>query len=88
MYACLQEGVSGEWRGAWLILVRRVLVYTTKDSNVCTVDLRKTRCVGKCVYTILNLQDFETKYGTTKTHDIPRAILSEADQVIMTRHKG
>ncbi|XP_004932886.2 arf-GAP with Rho-GAP domain, ANK repeat and PH domain-containing protein 2 [Bombyx mandarina] len=41
----LKEGVSGEWRGAWLILVRRVLVYTTKDSNVCTVDLRKTRCV-------------------------------------------
>ncbi|KAJ0184039.1 hypothetical protein K1T71_000462 [Dendrolimus kikuchii] len=42
----LKEGVSGEWRGAWLMLIRRVLVYyTSKDSNVCTVDLRKTRCV-------------------------------------------
>ncbi|XP_059055314.1 arf-GAP with Rho-GAP domain, ANK repeat and PH domain-containing protein 2 [Achroia grisella] len=43
----LKEGVSGEWRGAWLILHRRVLAYyTTRDTTVCTVDLRKTRCVA------------------------------------------
>ncbi|XP_026760493.2 arf-GAP with Rho-GAP domain, ANK repeat and PH domain-containing protein 2 isoform X1 [Galleria mellonella] len=42
----LKEGVTGEWQGAWLILHRRVLAYyTTRDSDVCTVDLRKTRCV-------------------------------------------
>lgn len=42
----LKEGVTGEWRGAWVMLIRRVMVYyTTKDPTVCTVDLRKTRCV-------------------------------------------
>ncbi|KAI8431140.1 hypothetical protein MSG28_001185 [Choristoneura fumiferana] len=42
-----REGVSGEWRGAWLMLIRRVLVYyTSREAGVCTVDLRKTRCVA------------------------------------------
>ncbi|KAM3969013.1 rhoGAP_ARAP and RA_ARAPs domain-containing protein RhoGAP15B [Aphomia sociella] len=42
----LKEGVTGEWRGAWVILHRRVLAYyTTREPTVCTVDLRKTRCV-------------------------------------------
>ncbi|XP_026747515.1 arf-GAP with Rho-GAP domain, ANK repeat and PH domain-containing protein 2 [Trichoplusia ni] len=42
----LKEGVTGEWRGAWVMLIRRVMVYyTTKEPTVCTVDLRKTRCV-------------------------------------------
>ncbi|XP_060809453.1 arf-GAP with Rho-GAP domain, ANK repeat and PH domain-containing protein 2 [Amyelois transitella] len=42
----LKEGVTGEWRGAWVILHRRVLAYyVSEDSNVCTVDLRKARCV-------------------------------------------
>ncbi|KAJ8736874.1 hypothetical protein PYW07_000145 [Mythimna separata] len=42
----LKEGVTGEWRGAWVMLIRRVMVYyTTKEPSVCTVDLRKTRCV-------------------------------------------
>lgn len=50
-----QEGVTGEWRGAWVMLVRRVLAYYTAPlpdtgPNMCTVDLRKTRCVGKCVF--------------------------------------
>ncbi|XP_052746569.1 arf-GAP with Rho-GAP domain, ANK repeat and PH domain-containing protein 2 [Bicyclus anynana] len=40
----LKEGVSGEWRGAWIMLIRRVLAYYAGD-DVCTVDLRKTRCV-------------------------------------------
>ncbi|GBP93734.1 Arf-GAP with Rho-GAP domain, ANK repeat and PH domain-containing protein 3, partial [Eumeta japonica] len=40
------EGVSGEWLGAWMLLVRRLLVYyTTHDANIKSVDLRKTRCV-------------------------------------------
>lgn len=44
-----QEGVTGEWRGAWVMLIRRVLVYyTSKEDEVKTVDLRKTRCVGEC----------------------------------------
>ncbi|XP_048488620.1 arf-GAP with Rho-GAP domain, ANK repeat and PH domain-containing protein 2 [Plutella xylostella] len=41
----LKEGVSGEWQGAWVMLIRRVLVYHTKDGALRTVDLRKTRCV-------------------------------------------
>ncbi|XP_063633158.1 arf-GAP with Rho-GAP domain, ANK repeat and PH domain-containing protein 2 [Cydia splendana] len=42
----LKEGVSGEWKGAWVMLIRRVLVYyTSRESGLCTVDLRKTRCV-------------------------------------------
>lgn len=42
----LKEGVTGEWRGAWVMLIRRVMVYyTTKEPTVRTVDLRKTRCV-------------------------------------------
>ncbi|XP_050683153.1 arf-GAP with Rho-GAP domain, ANK repeat and PH domain-containing protein 2 [Leptidea sinapis] len=41
----LKEGVSGDWRGAWVMLVRRVLVYYTTPEQLCTVDLRKTRCV-------------------------------------------
>ncbi|XP_075990835.1 rhoGAP_ARAP and RA_ARAPs domain-containing protein RhoGAP15B [Anticarsia gemmatalis] len=42
----LKEGITGEWRGAWVMLIRRVMVYyTSKDPTVCTVDLRKTRCV-------------------------------------------
>ncbi|XP_047524117.1 arf-GAP with Rho-GAP domain, ANK repeat and PH domain-containing protein 2 [Pieris napi] len=41
----MKEGVTGEWRGAWLMLVRRVLVYYTPPETLCTVDLRKTRCV-------------------------------------------
>lgn len=42
----LKEGVSGEWRGAWIMLIRRNLVYyTSKDPNVRNVDLRKTRCI-------------------------------------------
>ncbi|XP_072930804.1 arf-GAP with Rho-GAP domain, ANK repeat and PH domain-containing protein 2 [Epargyreus clarus] len=41
----LKEGVSGEWRGAWVMLIRRVLVYSTEQGTMCTVDLRKTRCV-------------------------------------------
>lgn len=44
---CQQEGVSGEWQGAWVMLIRRVLVYHTKDGALRTVDLRKTRCVGQ-----------------------------------------
>ncbi|KAI5640870.1 rhoGAP domain-containing protein [Phthorimaea operculella] len=41
-----QEGVTGEWRGAWVMLVRRVLVYCSgADGAVSLVDLRKTRCV-------------------------------------------
>ncbi|KAI5640871.1 PH domain-containing protein [Phthorimaea operculella] len=44
----LKEGVTGEWRGAWVMLVRRVLVYCSgADGAVSLVDLRKTRCVGK-----------------------------------------
>ncbi|VVC99770.1 unnamed protein product [Leptidea sinapis] len=42
----LKEGVSGDWRGAWVMLVRRVLVYYTTPEQLCTVDLRKTRCVA------------------------------------------
>ena len=42
-----QEGVSGEWRGAWLMLVRRLLLYYTDTDGMKTVDLRKTRCVGE-----------------------------------------
>lgn len=38
--------MSGEWHGAWVMLIRRVLVYNTGE-GVKTVDLRKTRCVGK-----------------------------------------
>ncbi|KAJ2954191.1 hypothetical protein O0L34_g2427 [Tuta absoluta] len=42
----LKEGVTGEWRGAWVMLVRRVLVYCSgTDGALCLVDLRKTRCV-------------------------------------------
>ncbi|XP_038216426.1 arf-GAP with Rho-GAP domain, ANK repeat and PH domain-containing protein 2 [Zerene cesonia] len=41
----MKEGVTGEWRGAWLMLVRRVLVYCTAPDTLCIVDLRKTRCV-------------------------------------------
>lgn len=42
----LKEGVTGEWRGAWVMLIRRVLVYyTARDVAVFNVDLRKTRCV-------------------------------------------
>ncbi|XP_063837365.1 arf-GAP with Rho-GAP domain, ANK repeat and PH domain-containing protein 2 isoform X2 [Ostrinia nubilalis] len=42
----LKEGVTGEWKGAWVMLIRRVLVYYDgKDAAVSTVDLRKTRCV-------------------------------------------
>ncbi|CAK1588482.1 unnamed protein product [Parnassius mnemosyne] len=52
----LKEGVSGEWRGAWLMLIRRVLVYcSSTESGVCTVDLRKTRCV------VMQAADDETK---------------------------
>ncbi|XP_041987052.1 arf-GAP with Rho-GAP domain, ANK repeat and PH domain-containing protein 2 [Aricia agestis] len=41
----LKEGVSGEWRGAWLMLIRRVLVYSVDSEMTRNVDLRKTRCV-------------------------------------------
>ncbi|KAL4717516.1 hypothetical protein ACJJTC_000665 [Scirpophaga incertulas] len=42
----LKEGVSGQWQGAWVMLIRRVLVYCMgRDQHICTVDLRKTRCV-------------------------------------------
>ncbi|XP_026500877.2 arf-GAP with Rho-GAP domain, ANK repeat and PH domain-containing protein 2 [Vanessa tameamea] len=41
----LKEGVTGEWRGAWVMLIRRVLAYYSSSDDVRTVDLRKTRCV-------------------------------------------
>ncbi|CAK1554623.1 unnamed protein product [Leptosia nina] len=41
----MKEGVTGEWRSAWLMLVRRVLVYCTASDSLCIVDLRKARCV-------------------------------------------
>ncbi|XP_045784309.1 arf-GAP with Rho-GAP domain, ANK repeat and PH domain-containing protein 1 [Maniola jurtina] len=50
----LKEGVSGEWRGAWIMLIRRVLVYYAGE-DVCPVDLRKTRCV------VTQAADAETK---------------------------
>ncbi|XP_068632320.1 arf-GAP with Rho-GAP domain, ANK repeat and PH domain-containing protein 2 isoform X2 [Battus philenor] len=39
----LKEGVSGEWRGAWLMLIRRNLMYSCTGSGTCCIDLRKTR---------------------------------------------
>ncbi|XP_032526576.2 arf-GAP with Rho-GAP domain, ANK repeat and PH domain-containing protein 2 isoform X1 [Danaus plexippus] len=42
----LKEGVSGAWCGAWVMLVRRVLVYCYKEDEIHTVDLRKTRCIA------------------------------------------
>lgn len=40
----LKEGVSGQWQGAWIMIIRRTIrYYTTKDSNCKFVDLRKTR---------------------------------------------
>ncbi|CAH2103627.1 unnamed protein product [Euphydryas editha] len=41
----LKEGVTSEWRGAWVMLIRRVLVYSSSGDDVRSVDLRKTRCV-------------------------------------------
>ncbi|GLV33934.1 Rho GTPase activating protein at 15B [Carabus blaptoides fortunei] len=41
----LKEGVSGNWTGAWLIVSARQLYYAKDDAPMCTVDLRKARCI-------------------------------------------
>lgn len=38
-------GVSGSWVGAWLIVSSRRLYYAKDDAPMCTVDLRKARCI-------------------------------------------
>ncbi|CAH2035023.1 unnamed protein product, partial [Iphiclides podalirius] len=54
----IKEGVSGEWYGAWLMLIRRVLIYSSNtESGMGCVDLRKTRCV------VMQAADDETKHA-------------------------
>lgn len=38
-------GVSGQWTGAWIVLVKRMLHYAVDNTSVKTMDLRKARCI-------------------------------------------
>lgn len=44
-WAYLREGITGVWTGAWLILRKRNLFYALDGVPMCTIDLRKARCV-------------------------------------------
>lgn len=50
-------GVSGSWAGAWLIVSARSLYYAKNDAPMCTVDLRKARCI--------QLQDLDSESPKT-----------------------
>ncbi|XP_049885217.1 arf-GAP with Rho-GAP domain, ANK repeat and PH domain-containing protein 2 isoform X2 [Pectinophora gossypiella] len=72
----LKEGVTGQWGGAWVMLIRRVLVYGGggADAALSVVDLRKTRCV------VTQEPDEENKQacgveGNNLLLDCPRATL-------------
>lgn len=43
----LREGASGPWKGTWLLLHNRELVYIQEGGDKQTVDLRKARCISK-----------------------------------------
>lgn len=38
-------GVSGQWVGAWVCLVKRTLYYAVDNANVKSMDMRKARCI-------------------------------------------
>lgn len=51
-FVSLQEGVTGTWFPAWLLLQERTLIYTKSLEpafavNLEHLDLRKARCIGK-----------------------------------------
>lgn len=54
-------GISGQWIGAWIVLVKRSLYYAVDNSSVKSMDLRKARCIG--------LQNPLDNDGTPKTSD-------------------
>lgn len=56
-WAYLKESVSGSWAGAWLIVSARSLYYAKNDAPMCTVDLRKARCI--------QLQDLDSESPKT-----------------------
>ncbi|KOB57055.1 Arf-GAP with Rho-GAP domain, ANK repeat and PH domain-containing protein 1 [Operophtera brumata] len=61
------EGVTGEWRGAWLMLVRRVLLYYTagREQALVTIDLRKTKCVA-LIHVTIQCKHFAEARNETK----------------------
>lgn len=51
-YVLFQEGITGTWFPAWILLQQRTLIYTKSLEtafavNFEYVDLRKARCIGK-----------------------------------------
>lgn len=54
-----QEGVTGTWFPAWVLLHQRTLIYTKSLDPLMAItfgelDLRKARCIGKFLIILLN----------------------------------
>lgn len=50
-----QEGVTGTWFAAWVLLYQRTLIYTKSLDSFMAItfgelDLRKARCIGKHLF--------------------------------------
>lgn len=43
----LREGASSSWKGTWLLLHNRELVYIQDGGERRNVDLRTARCISK-----------------------------------------
>ncbi|KAL3284888.1 hypothetical protein HHI36_019024 [Cryptolaemus montrouzieri] len=74
----VREGVTGKWKGAWLILSNRVLQYAIDGQPIKNLDLRKARCIA--------LQTYEDADQNPPTSDKgPNTLVDACNSVVYLR---